>query len=159
MKRTFTVAVIALVVLLAGAQLVRPARTNPPPASPLPIDDAAAKAVLRRACFDCHSNDTRWPWYAGVAPMSWLLVHDVNEGRSKMNFSTWKDPEGELFEEICEEVREGKMPPTMYVPLHAEARLSEADKALLCSWAERAASARRGTLSSPAAADHDEDDD
>ncbi|HEY0787258.1 MAG TPA: heme-binding domain-containing protein [Thermoanaerobaculia bacterium] len=151
MKKTFPVAVIALLVLLAGAQLVRPARTNPPANAPLPIDDPAAEAVFRRACFDCHSNQTRWPWYAGVAPFSWLVVRDVNEGRSKMNFSTWKDPEGELPEEICEEVRKGAMPLKIYLSLHPEARLTQADKEALCGWAGRAAPAS-------ATAEDDEDD-
>jgi hypothetical protein len=143
MKRT-AVVLVALVIVLAGAQLVRPARTNPAADAPLAIGDPAVEAVLRRACFDCHSNETRWPWYSAVAPSSWLVVRDVNKGRDEMNFSSWKDPKGELRAEICEKVREGEMPMKIYLPLHAEARLTEQDKALLCAWADRSATAPAG---------------
>ncbi|HEU5163562.1 MAG TPA: heme-binding domain-containing protein [Thermoanaerobaculia bacterium] len=149
MKKT-TIVLAGLVIALAGAQFVRPARTNPAVDAPLAIGDPAVEAVLRRACFDCHSNETRWPWYSAVAPSSWLVVRDVNEGRGEMNFSSWNDPEGELREEICEKVREGEMPLKIYLPLHAKARLTEADKTALCAWANRAPSPQAGT--------HTEDD-
>lgn len=142
-RKTFTVALIGLLVLLAGAQLVRPARTNPAADAPLAIGDPAVEGVLRRSCFDCHSNETRWPWYSAVAPASWLVARDVNEGRDELNFSSWKDPKGKLRREICEKVREGEMPLAIYLPLHAGARLTEADKTLLCTWASVAADARR----------------
>ena len=138
MKKT-AIVLVSLGIVLAGAQLVRPARTNPTADAPRAIGDPAVETILRRACFDCHSNETRWPWYSAVAPSSWLVVRDVNEGRSEMNFSNWKDPKGELRTEICEKVREGEMPMKIYLPLHAEARLTEADKTALCDWANRSA--------------------
>lgn len=137
MKKIVTVALVAFVILLAGSQLVRPARTNPPVDAPLAIRDPAVESVLRRSCFDCHSNETRWPWYSTVAPVSWLLVSDVNEARHEMNFSSWKDPKRELRKEMCEQVREGEMPLWFYIPLHPDARLSEADIRILCDWGAR----------------------
>lgn len=152
MKKSFTVALVAVLVLLAGAQLVRPARTNPAADAPLAIGDPGVERVLRRSCFDCHSNETKWPWYSGVAPSSWLVVRDVNEAREELNFSSWKDPKGELRTEICEKVREGEMPLGIYLPLHAEARLTEADKTLLCRWAN----AGSGTSGEAREDEHDE---
>lgn len=145
MKKT-AVVLVAVVVILAGAQLVRPARTNPAADAPLAIGDRGVESILRRSCFDCHSNETRWPWYSNVAPASWLVVRDVNKGRNEMNFSHWKDPEGKLRAEICENVREGEMPLAIYLPLHADARLTEADRKTLCTWASRsgAVAARSG---------------
>jgi hypothetical protein len=139
MKKTAVIVLVAIVIFLAGAQLVRPARTNPPADAPLVISDRAVESILRRSCYDCHSNQTRWPWYSNVAPASWLVVKDVNEGREEMNFSNWKDPKGELRAEICEKVREGEMPLAIYVPLHAEARLTAEDERTLCAWASRSA--------------------
>lgn len=141
MKRFLKIALAVVIVFLAGAQLVRPARTNPPATAPLAIEDRAAETVLRRSCFDCHSNETRWPWYTAVAPISWLVVSDVNEGRREMNFSAWKDPKRKLRKEICEQVREGEMPLAIYLPLHPAARLTPADVQTLCGWAARSAPA------------------
>ncbi|HZP42335.1 MAG TPA: heme-binding domain-containing protein [Candidatus Binatia bacterium] len=129
---------LALAGFLVVAQLVRPARTNPPVESDV---EAApeVKAVLRRACYDCHSHETVWPWYARVAPVSWLLAHDVNEGRRELNYSRWAtyDPRNRVkkLRETVEEVREGEMPPWYYVLLHPDARLSDADRARLDAWA------------------------
>ncbi|MBI5362562.1 MAG: heme-binding domain-containing protein [Planctomycetes bacterium] len=86
-------------------------------------DCAATRELARRACFDCHSNETRWPWYAHVAPVSWLVQHDVEEGRSKLNFSEWSRPQHEA-DEAEEVVREGEMPPYAYVALHSSAHLT-----------------------------------
>ena len=149
MKKT-AVVLVALVVILAGAQLVRPARTNPAANAPLAIGDRGVESILRRSCFDCHSNETRWPWYSNVAPVSWLVVRDVNEARDEMNFSSWKDPKGKLRAEICENVREGEMPLAIYLPLHADAGLTAADKKTLCDWASRS-----GTIAARAGQDDD----
>ena len=98
---------------------------------------------MQRSCFDCHSNRTHWPWYAYVAPASWLVPHDVEEGREHLNFSTWdlydEDERVDLFEEIAEVVEDGEMPLWFYVPLHPEAQLSEDDSATLLGWAQDAA--------------------
>ncbi len=124
--------------LLVVAQLVPVSRTNPPVeqdvAAPAEVD-----AILRRACYDCHSNETVWPWYSRIAPVSWLVAHDTNEGRAHLNFSTWNRlsiPERhEVLDELLDEVESGGMPLPIYLPLHPEARLSDADKAVLLAWA------------------------
>lgn len=96
-------------------------------------------SVLRRACYDCHSNETVWPWYSRVAPASWLVARDVNEGREALNYSTWTSyPAEERDEERAEtweEVEEGEMPLGVYLLMHREAKLSDADRTILRSWA------------------------
>jgi hypothetical protein len=108
--------------------------------------------ILRRACFDCHSNERVWPWYSDIAPISWLIAYDVIKGRKELNFSTWtKYPssrQAKLIHESWKEVKEGEMPPWFYILLHPEARLSSADRATLREWASRSGSA-----------EEDEDDD
>jgi hypothetical protein len=124
-----------IVVLLVGVQLVRPARTNPPATNPLAIGDPRVESILRRSCFDCHSNETRWPWYSEVAPVSWQIARHVNDGRKKVNFSDWNEEKAaKRLEEICEETKEGEMPVRGYLLLHREAVLSAEDVGALCGW-------------------------
>jgi len=123
--------------LLALAQLVPLSRSNPPVEQEVDAPPGA-RAVLERSCFDCHSNQTRWPWYAWVAPASWLLARDVSEAREHMNFSTWNrydaEERADHLEEIAEVVEEGEMPPWFYLPLHPKARLSQPDVAAIHAW-------------------------
>ena len=101
-----------------------------------PVTRAAAFApgpgleLARGACFDCHSNETVWPWYTNVAPGSWFVQRDVDEGRATLNFSEWDRPQAEV-DELLEVVREGEMPPTSYSLIHPAARLSDAERATL----------------------------
>ena len=127
---------IGLGVLLA-IQLVPVPRTNPedqrgPGASP------EVEAVLRKACYDCHSHETRWPWYSRVAPMSWLVAYDVHEAREHFNLSDFQDlSEGTAVKvraAAIKEVEEGRMPLWYYLPLHSEAKLREADRSVLRTW-------------------------
>lgn len=128
--------VIALVVLLA-IQLVPVTRDNPPdrrgPAAPPEVE-----AVLKRACYDCHSNETVWPWYSHVAPMSWLVAYDVHQGRKHFNLSDFQDLSPETAAKVrakaIEEVEAGEMPLFFYVPLHPAAKLTDADKAVIKTW-------------------------
>ena len=142
-------AVLGLVVLGIAAQLYRPARTNPPADPTNAITAAAAvpaeaAAVLTRSCYDCHSNETRWPWYSNVAPISWGVIGHVSEGRSRLNFSAFgaytPAKRVALLEKVCEEVREGGMPLGSYLLVHADARLSDADRKAICDWTRAAAS-------------------
>ncbi len=130
-------ALIAAVAALALAQLVPVSRENPPVESEVPVA-GEARTVLVRACFDCHSNQTVWPWYSRIAPASWLLAKDVREGREELNFSTWTrydaKKQRKLLRESLEEVREGEMPLRVYTLAHPEARLSAADIATLERW-------------------------
>ena len=132
---------VVFVVLGLLIQLYRPARTNPPTDPSRTLDARVAvapetAAVLNRACRDCHSHDTRWPWYSNVAPVSWLVIDDVNHGRSHFNYSDWAKYDGEeatrLMEKACELVRKGEMPLPIYVPMHPDARLSQADIDATC---------------------------
>ncbi len=102
--------------------------SNPPVAKEPAWDSPRTRELVVRACFDCHSNETRWPWYSHVAPFSWLVTHDVTEGREKLNFSEF-DRRQRKAREAAEEVREGEMPLWTYLLAHSEARLSDAEKA------------------------------
>jgi hypothetical protein len=86
-----------------------------------------AREVAARACFDCHSHRTRWPWYAEVAPMRWLVSRDVAAARSALNFSEFDDPR-RLAEKAAGAVRDTRMPPARYVALHPGARLSPVER-------------------------------
>ena len=140
-------AVLVVVGVFVLAQAVRPSRTNPPvdPAKTLAATGqvpAEVVASLNRACRDCHSNETVWPWYTNVTPVSWWVAHHVKEGRREVNFSTWADlaPErkAKKLGDICEEVREGEMPMEAYVAVHREAALTDAERQAICSWANAA---------------------
>lgn len=117
-----------LVGLFALAQLVPYGRAhaNPPVQATPNWDSPQTKALFDRACADCHSNETKWPWYSNVAPVSWLVQRHVDEGRSKFNVSV--PGFGEDAGEAAEEVREGKMPEPTYLPTHPEARLTDAER-------------------------------
>jgi len=135
--RTVTITLGAIIVAVAAMQFLRIDKSNPPVTGDLQAPAEIASA-LRRACYDCHSNETRWPWYADVAPASFLVGHDVSEARSEMNFSTWTRYEGprraKMMRETAEEVEEKQMPPWYYVLMHPEARLSADDRKLIIDW-------------------------
>lgn len=149
MRRIFRWAVLRWVLLgiavaLVGIQLVPVNRSNPPVETEVAANPNV-RAVLRRACYDCHSHETVWPWYSKVAPVSWLVAHDVNEGREKLNFSTWDrystKQQVKKLKESWEEVADGEMPLWYYLPIHRDAGLSAADRELLRTWALEAAAA------------------
>jgi hypothetical protein len=133
---------VAAVGLFAAMQLVRPAQTNPPVTAEL-ATPPEVRTLLRKACYDCHSNESTWPWYSHVAPVSWLVARDVDEGRRELNFSTWGEmkPERKLkkFREIAKEVEEGEMPMAIYVLLHGHAELSAAERKTIVDWARAGA--------------------
>ena len=99
--------------------------TNPPAIAEPPWDSPQTRASFMQVCGDCHSNETIWPWYSHVAPVSWLIQHDVEEGREYLNVSEWGTREFEA-EEAAEVYKEGEMPPLQYYPTHPEARLPAA---------------------------------
>ena len=100
---------------------------NPPRAQEPEWDHPRTRELFFRACRDCHSNKTRWPWYSSVAPVSWLVQRDVEEGRSHFNVSE-RDGAQDHGDDAAELVREAEMPPWFYLPLHAEARLTDAER-------------------------------
>jgi hypothetical protein len=138
MQRWIVLSGLVFLVLVVAIQFVPVETANPSVESDIPTSPAV-KAVLRRACYDCHSHETVWPWYSHIAPISWLLVRDVQEGRAELNFSTWNQYSTQQhvkkLKESWEEVREGEMPPWYYLPVHREAQLSAADRTLLEQWA------------------------
>jgi mono/diheme cytochrome c family protein len=139
MKRRIRWIVAAGAVVFALIQLV------PMPRSNLPVtQDVAApaqvKSILLRACYTCHSNQTRWPWYAHLAPVSWLVIRDVEGGRKHINFSTWDkyadDPETVIrkLRNIDKVMHNGTMPPWYYAPAHPDAHLNDADRQAIEDW-------------------------
>lgn len=144
MKKIIRWTAISFVVLFVGAQFVRPAKTNPA------MDESRAleqhvqvndevKATLKRACYDCHSNETKWPLYSQIAPVSWFVIDHVDHGRKHLNFSDWarydKPAQAENLRLIQETVRVGAMPLSSYLLAHSEAKLSEEDKKTIGDWA------------------------
>ena len=120
---------LALLGALLAVQVVPYGRdhANPPVTGEPNWDSPVTRALAKRACFDCHSNETEWPAYASFAPASWLVQRDVNEGRAVLNLSEWRRPQEEATE-ASEAVRKGEMPPAAYKLVHAHARLSAADR-------------------------------
>jgi hypothetical protein len=130
---------LAAVALLALLQLVPVRRTNPEATAPIDAPPEVAR-IIEAKCYDCHSNETRWPFYAYVAPVSWFVVHDVSEGREHLNFSEWAGysdrKQRRLIEEICEEIADGNMPLRSYRLIHPGARVTDAQLETLRGWAE-----------------------
>jgi hypothetical protein len=130
MRRVLLVVVVVFVLM----QLVPLDRSNPPATGAIEAPDEV-RTVLETSCFDCHSYATDWPWYAWVAPVSYLVVHDVDEAREHLNFSAWTRYDGserrKLAEEILDETHEGEMPLAMYTLMHPGTKLSADDQAVL----------------------------
>lgn len=116
------------VVLGAAIQLVPYGRnhTNPAVRQEPAWDSPQTKSLVQRACYDCHSNETVWPWYSTIAPVSWLVQRDVDQGRRAVNFSQWDQPPRQPGESV-EQVQKGEMPQWFYVMLHPNAKLSSAE--------------------------------
>lgn len=143
MNRRTTI-IAAVVAVFAAIQFVAAERTNPPVRSDLGAPPQV-NDLLRRACYDCHSNETRWAWYSALAPFSWTIVRDVKEGRRRLNFSEWadyaSDPETRKHKlnQIVDSVARGDMAPWYYGVLHSEARLTHDQRTLIIHWASREA--------------------
>ena len=150
MKRSILISKIAktacvvLALLFLGSQVIRPAKTNPAVDQSRTLQSHAQMssemaALLKRGCGDCHSNETVWPWYSDVAPISWFVIDHVNHGRRHLNFSDWnrydqRDAD-DLLGDIAKTVRAGTMPLASYTQLHPEARLSQGERNLIIEWA------------------------
>jgi hypothetical protein len=110
--------------------------SNPPVTKEPQWDSPQTRDLVRRACFDCHSNETGWRFYSYVAPASWLVANDVEGGRRHLNFSEWDHPQKHA-ENVVEKVKTGEMPLWYYLPLHPSAKLSDAEKVALLLGAEK----------------------
>jgi hypothetical protein len=133
-KALIGLALLMAIALFGLIQLVPYGRNhdNPPVQGEPSWDSPTTRALAADACFDCHSNETNWPWYTNIAPISWLVQHDVDEGRARLNFSEWGSRR-QRAREIGEVVREGEMPPLQYRVIHANSRLSGQEKDALVS--------------------------
>lgn len=129
---------LGLLVVFLLMQLKQPQRTNPPIKSALQAPPEIA-TILERSCYDCHSHETEWPWYAYIAPISWRVAEHVEHGRGDLNFSQWPVLDFEelehAFRDIDEQLARDEMPLKDYLLLHPSARLSDEDKVALRSWA------------------------
>lgn len=139
-------AAIAIAILFVVAQAIRPSMINPPIDESRTLQAKAqiqpeVYAIMERACNDCHSNKTTWPWYSQVTPVSWYLARHVDQGRRELNISDWAKYDNKRatrkLDEICEQVKTGEMPIKSYLLIHPSAKLSDADKQALCNWAEQ----------------------
>ena len=147
MGRLFKRLILVALVVFVALQFFGAARTNPPVDPNKAITKRVAvpadvKLLLDRGCWNCHSNQTIWPAYSYVAPISWNVISHVNDGRGSMNLTAWPEsPEeaAELLDATCDEVKKKHMPLPQYVWMHPEAKLSDADRARLCDWADEAA--------------------
>jgi len=137
--RTLLILVGIGVVLFLLIQLIPYGRnhTNPAVIAEPAWDSPATRELAKRACFDCHSNETVWPWYSNIAPVSWLVLHDVEEGRSRMNFSEWNSNFHPNVNELIGIIQEGEMPPAQYLLMHPDAKLSAADQQALINGLEK----------------------
>src|SRR5580704_7335779 len=137
---------LALVVFIVVIQIFQPARTNPTVApsrslpSHIPVPEDVYTALLR-SCGDCHSNRTQWPWYSHLAPVSWVITDDVNQGRRHMNFEDWealRDPKqaNDRLTGICEEIQKKGVPPFSYRVMHKDIVLKQNEIAAICAWSQ-----------------------
>jgi mono/diheme cytochrome c family protein len=131
-KRIIRVGIVVVAIVVALFLLIQvipigPQRTNPPIVKEPKWDSPQTRALAKRACFDCHSNEIKWPWYSRIAPVSWLLAKDVLEGRATFNFSDWNA--GDMNSTVMtEQINSGKMPLPQYLWMHPPARLTDAEK-------------------------------
>lgn len=125
-------ALALLQILPLGPQFTNPSITGEPT-----WDSPRTKELFSRACADCHSHETKYPWYSNIAPVSWLVAHDINEGREHFNVSTWGVQKKNEGEDAAKEVREDEMPMWIYTIAHPEAKLSDSEKQELISGLEK----------------------
>jgi|SRR5712671_3936775 len=152
MKKKIKWIFVALVGMFALLQFTNPARTNPPVVNDLLATNAPpphVAALLHAACYDCHSSETKWPWYSRVAPMSWLVVKDVNEGRESLNLSDWPADQparaAKRLGNMSEEIGYDEMPPKKYTAVHAIARLTDSERKELTDWLDAEAERLKAT--------------
>jgi hypothetical protein len=143
----------ALAVAFGLLQFTNPTRTNPPVVNDLMAANSPPPeiaAMLHAACYDCHSSETKWPWYGRVAPVSWLIADDVNEGRKNLNLSDWpaNDPNraAKKLEDMSEKIDYREMPPKKYALIHADARLTDAGRKELTDWLDAEAARLKATV-------------
>lgn len=137
MKRIRRTFFILLILAFIGIQYVEVERANPPVTAGLNAP-TEVKYIFKTSCYDCHSNETVWPWYSKIAPISWLIVKDVKDGRMHLNFSEWEklysDKRTKLKKEIWDEINKDEMPTDIYTIMHPSAKLELMQKNVIKKW-------------------------
>jgi hypothetical protein len=145
MRRFLKLLALAVAILFVSVQFVRPNKTNPPVVQAQTIEahvnvTPEVAGIFERACKDCHSHRTEWPWYAQVAPVSWFVTDHVEQGRENLNFSRWsaynREQAGWLLGTMCMTAKRGTMPLSSYTRMHHASRLSPLDVQTLCAWSQ-----------------------
>jgi hypothetical protein len=136
-RRTFFV---LLILVFIGIQFVEVERANPPVTADINAP-TEVKNIFKNSCYDCHSNETKWPWYSKIAPISWLTVNDVMDGRKHLNFSEWEKlysaNRNKLKKEILEQINKDEMPTDIYTIMHPGAKLDMIQKNTIKKWASQ----------------------
>jgi hypothetical protein len=142
MKKSLRWIILVILVIAAAIQFIPVNRTSLPVTGDITAPPEI-KAMLKNACYDCHSHETIWPAYSHIAPVSWLVASDVQEGREKMNFSIWAAykpiKQKVLLDDAVDQITEGEMPPFPYRLLHPSARLTDEQIRTLTAWMKSAA--------------------
>jgi len=141
------VALAAVAVIVAGCRTEHRPAVEPRNRGLLLLSSSEPARTLMRACGNCHSNRTEWPWYSHVAPVSWWIAQHVREGREKLDFSEWETystwQKRDKLESMCGLISTGRMPPRVYTAIHPEAKLTEANKKAVCAWVKEQTIAAR----------------
>jgi hypothetical protein len=138
-RRAFRAILWFVTIAVFVAQLVRPSRSNPTVQTDL-TGPPIVKDALERSCYDCHSNQTQWPWYSAVAPFSWWIHYDVDEGRRRLNFSSWTDytsdpgTEDQKLDKVARLIANRAMPPWYYLAMHPRADLTSDERIAITRW-------------------------
>lgn len=147
MKRIAKIIAVIVFAAFIGIQFFRPDTANPPivPEQTLGANanvPETVRSIFARSCNDCHSNETKYPWYSQIAPASWFLADHIKEGRKELNFSEWEtfnaQKKRRKLEEICEQVQTREMPLPSYLWIHRNAKLSDEEIKIICDWTESA---------------------
>jgi Haem-binding domain len=137
MARIVNIIFIFILLVLLGIQFIPIKKTNPIITQDIQAP-AEVKSILRSSCYNCHSNETKWPWYSNFAPVSWMIINDVEDARNKLNFSTWNkisfEKKEELMKDIWDEIRQEDMPLTLYTYVHPESKLDLLQKNIIKKW-------------------------
>lgn len=143
LRKLIKITIIVVAVAFVVAQFIRPNFSNPQvnigetltAGTDVPAD---VQQILTQSCYDCHSNQTSYPWYSKVTPFNWFLADHVEEGRAELNFSTWntytREKKIHKLEEICEQIEQASMPLPSYLWIHWDAVLSESESKAICDW-------------------------
>ncbi|MCD9189585.1 MAG: heme-binding domain-containing protein [Pyrinomonadaceae bacterium] len=143
LKKILKIVALVLLIGFVVIQFIRPDFTNPPVNAADTLENSTqlpenVKQILHRSCADCHSNETKYPWYSKVQPSAWFLKDHIDEGRHELNFSVWNTYEPRRkkrkLDEICEQIEAREMPLPSYLWIHGDAKMSDEDIKTLCDW-------------------------